>query len=365
MIMRNILDATVLIPMSSLLPKLAKYPSSFYRYFGLLYATCYAIFSSILLLLLAILINNLGSYTWVGPIALTLGIANFFTNIADFIRRYFIVTEGAFHGFLLDLTRMVVQILLLFSFLFFSHDFLGVNNALVILAIANFAGIAIGFKLYGPIQKKKRYNKLMWANHLTFAKWMLPSAAFESIMGSGPLIIAGGVLGDAALGLIRSVQQVANILNLPINTLQHILPSMASRRYVESGIISLRRFILFAAVFGSVMVGFGAIILLLLSDLIFKGWMTVNDPNAVFLLCAFGGLACFVLLRRVFAVYFFALEDSRSVTIANVFGAASSLSFTIIFVHTAGHFSVPLGLMTGSAVSLLILCGLVYRYRYK
>src|SRR5690606_3397024 len=71
---------------------------------------------------------------------------------------------------------------------------------------------------------------------------MGPAVAMENVQGAAPLFLISGTLGEAAVGVVRGMQAVGNMVNLPLYALQQIAPSIASREYHRGGAEALRRF---------------------------------------------------------------------------------------------------------------------------
>lgn len=360
MIARNFLNAIVLVPMSSLEPSLKRASAAAYRRFALAFAGAFTLLSSLTLLALALALAQAPGYAWLASVALALALANLFANTSDFLRRYFIVTEAAITAFFVDAARFTVQIALIIGYVFATPEQLSVEMALALLAAGSIAGTLVGLGRYGGLRRNRRFEHLMWHRHWRFGRWMLPASMLEAIQGTGPLIIVNALLGDAALGLVRAVQQVANILNLPINTLVQILPSMASRSFFAGGERALRSFLWQSSLTAMGLIGIGFVTLVALSRLVIRSWMDVDALEAVGLLVAFGILTFVTLVRQVLNIYLYVHERSRLVSVANLAGAICSLSLTAWLVGTLAVLAVPfgqtLGLLFGVTIIAVLGC---------
>lgn len=359
MITRNFLNALVLVPISSLQPKLKLSSASAYRTFFVFYAGAFSLTSTMLLLLLAISISKIYGYGWLSSAVVPFALANLFANAADCFRRYFLIVEQARNAFAIDAARYFVQIVLLVALALTYSDSLTVSIALAVLALASASGTLIGLPFFGKMKYRGRFERIMWHRHWRFGRWMLPATTLDTIQGSGPLLVLGAVLGDAALGLVRAIQQVANLLNLPINTLEQILPSLASSRFVQEGENAVRRFLLISAALAVGVVGTGMGVLISISGLIINKLMGIDHSLVIPLLLAFGATALLVTIRKVLHTYLYVHELSGHAAAGSFVGATVTVILLGPCIKYWAELSVPLANMAGVTFSLATVLGIL------
>ncbi|OUD10447.1 hypothetical protein BVC71_02800 [Marivivens niveibacter] len=352
MIVRNFLNTMVLAPMSALAPKLNKISEPAYRSFILIYATAFFLISSLAIGLLASLLSSLNGYEWLTSITITLAVTNALTNASDFFRRYYVVYQSPGFSFFIDLTRNTTQLFAITIYLLLPSNPMNVAIALNLLAFSNLFGVILGTIRYGTLKHKRQFFKLMWMRHWKFSKWMLPATALDSLHGSGPMMIFGAIMGPSALGTVRAIQQVTNLLNLPVNTLSQILPSIAARQLFEHGEHKLKVFLLKVAIASTALIIVGILTLASLSELIINNWMKLESPNTKIILIFFGASTLLSLIRQIMNVKLYTFEQTKSIFHINIFGAMLSIFSTFALAELLIEISVPIALTIGNLSSI-------------
>lgn len=361
MIVRNFLNSMVLAPISALSPNLRKSSEAAFRLFAITYTGAFSIISSLFVGTVAYQISKFNEFQWTSEIAITLAITILFTNTSDFFRRYFIVNQSAPTAFFIDLTRNLSQIIITIIFIFIASSHLNAGNALLFITVSSMLGTTLGAIKYGTTQYRGRFSRIMWARYWRFSRWMLPATALEAIQGSGPLFIFGAIMGDTALGTVRAIQQVANLLNLPVNTLTQILPSLAARRLISKGEKSVKSFLFKTTIALTTLTAISTAFLMLISDQIFTKWMNIKSEYGPSLLLAFGILTISTILKQIFNTYLYVRERPNHVMLANLIGMLSTLLLTIILISLAGIFTVPLASTCGALTSILTIILISYK----
>ena len=353
MIARNFLNTVVLVPMSAIAPKLRDTSLPAYRGFLLVEVLGFAAISSTILALLAVLGAYLGQ-SWLFLALAPAVAANFFANMSDFFRRYFLVYEKAHLAFFVDVLRYSVQmsILLLIAA---SPSGLTVSLAIFALALGGAFGTVLGFLSYSKFVLRKRLLVCAWSRHWSFGKWMLPSTLMEIGLGNGPILLVGGILGDSALGIVRAIQQVTNAMNLPFPALTQIAPSWVSRKLHTQGFRPALRLLgkLTAIACGFIVVT--TVLILLAQEFLLKTLMKIPQPEAVAILVAFCAFNAVLLLRFPLVTLAQAREHSKILTLSNLAGFLTMAVSVYPAIQWIGPLGAPVSSILAFSTCIIVL----------
>lgn len=323
MIVREFQNRIVLVPMSAISPKLQLCSASDYRGFVLLQAVGFAAVTSAFLWGGAKAGAVVG-LEWAAPVAAPLFVANALANMSDFYRRYAFVNKNGVLAFCIDSMRFGVQVGLILL-MPATHWGLTVENALWALAAGSAVGVGVGMLSYGRKNLRKRFIRPAWRRHWRFARWLLPSAVITTFQGQLPILVVGALLGDATLGLIRAIQQVANTLNLPINVIIQIAPSQVARALVGGGTqaakLTVTMFTLSASGCTLVMGG----ILFGLHGQVIEEWMNINNSSSLLLLIAYIGVSLTLVMRFPFVTMLQAIEAGQGLMVQSIIALGAML----------------------------------------
>jgi O-antigen/teichoic acid export membrane protein len=328
--------------MSILAPKLADVSTPAYRGFLLVNAVVFAAATSALLVGLTVPLGVMLRAPWLVTLAIPLAVANALSNFADYVRRYHFVYEAPALAFSVDGVRYAVQlgVLLLLGKALPGH--LTAGAALYSLGAGGLAATVLGMARYGDTRWVRRLSAAIWPRHLNFIRWLTPSVMLDTILGSAPLFIAQSLLGETALGLARAMQSLANVLNLPLNAVLQVAPSMATAELVRGGQRALRRFLLRMTAWNV-----GALLLISATVVAFSQFAfgTVFHLDAaaarpiVLLYCLVNVV---VILRLPLIIGFQAVERPHVMAMANALGCAASIALSPFAIRAAGAAGIPI-----------------------
>lgn len=354
MIVRNFLNGVVLMPMSTLGPKLSKPAQSRYR--GFLAAHCFAfsLGSSLLLFMLALPLSGLLNAPWLPNLALALALSNFAANGADFVRRYHFAQNKPIWAFGVDAIRFSAQIGILLGIALIWKESFCATSALYTLAVSSFAGLFLGLLRYGPIQWSMRFSRAVWPRHWNFIKWMSPSVLLETIQSNVPTFVCAAVLGDGAVGLLRSMQSLANIINLPFNALQQVAPSMAAASFAQNGARGLFNVLKSTTTWGLGVVLILTVLALLLSQQIIEVGFKLELADGLPIFLAFCAVNVMQVIRLPLAVYCQTLERPKISTFSELLGLSTALLVVAFLVSTLGVIVVPVSQFVALLAATLV-----------
>lgn len=355
MISRNFLNAMVLVPMSVIVPKLKGATAAAYRAFLAANGGLFALVTSLLLYSLSGILGWVIGWPWLPEIALALALANFVSIGADFLRRYQFAAARPFRAFLIDAIRFSLQIALLLALALAGDSRLDANAAVYVLALGGFGGVVFGIAIWGRTRWRRRLFAAMWPRHAAFIRWMTPGTAMETLQSVIPQFTATAILGDAALGLIKAAQTVTNVLNLPWNALQQVLPSMAAAKLSSVGYPAMARFLRkvgYAMAGASIILG---VILAVASPIIAEFANIAETGKFTLLMVLFVALNLAIAVRYPMTVLINAVEDPSGNFAAAAVGLVMAITLSLTAIPFLGEASIPIIAFANAVVSWTVL----------
>lgn len=235
MMARNFLTGVVLAPMSVIAPKLSARSQPAYRGFLILGGVAFAAASALVLAILASAAGLFLAEPWLVELAIYVGLANFAMLMADFFRRYEFVKGDGGGAFSIDLLRYSLLFGLFLYFVLSPTSNLDASSALIIVALSAAVAAIYGLFRFGRIHWRRRLYLVAWVRHKSFIKWMSPFVALEAFQANAPLFAGVAIFGESALGGVRALMQLANLISMPISALQQVAPSLVSRAFKQRG----------------------------------------------------------------------------------------------------------------------------------
>ena len=353
MIVRNFLGGMVLLPMSIIGPKLRPTSAPAYRGFLGLNALAFAALSSLLLFAASAPLGVVLNAPWLPALALPLALANFAANGADYFRRYHFVYDAPARAFGIDAIRFAVQLAIMLRFALFLPAQFSVEAALYAMAAGACLGALAGTRNYGRIRWSRPLTRVLWPRHWHFIKWMTPSVALEALQANAPLLIGGAVLGESALGLVRAMQSLANILNLPFNALQQIAPSMAATALATRGPPALKTLLTTMTLWSAAAILALSLVVIILSGPLIGLGFRADPAQALPILLAYCALNLVIVLRFPLTIAVQAIEKPQITTLANAIGAIAA-ACTILAIPLFGALAIPLASLFIAMVTALV-----------
>ncbi len=351
---RNFLTQVLLAPMSTIAPDVAAADERYYAGFLLAGALVFALSIGVgtgLALAAAAPVAGIAEPV---PVALALGIANSFSLLADYGRRFEFVLGKPWRAFAMDLGRNVVQLVAIVVVIAPFGPSPSAQTALYAVALGGLTGCLVAAVGHPRPGWSRRLAAAMWCRHRAFLLWMSPGFVFETLQYNGPFLFAAGAVGAEAVGLARALQQLANILALPINALQHIATARAKRAQLASGFGGARRFLLRLTAASGGFIGFLSAALLLLQEPLIVGIFGVYRPEAWPILLAYLALNLTTLVRFPFMIAAQVGENPRLISSAAVVGAATATITVLMTADRLGGLSIPLSVVAAMAANLVV-----------
>ena len=279
-----------------------------------------------------------------GSFAVPLAVALFAGQAQDFLRRYFFVRGRTVTAVVSDGIRYLSQLTLLCVVANVFSSGLTVPMALWIMAAA---------ATLGTVPVAVCVEKLTWdpevlrqtvRRHWHVSKWLLPSALMHWTTAQAFIIIAGGVLGAATVGMLRAAMAVVGVVHIVYLGMENFAPIRAAQVFHRHGGRALRHYLKSL----TWKVGGAVLLLLLIINLnatsIIRLMFGTNYPELSPLLLAFSIIYFVSLLNVILGVWALAIESTRMVFIS----LAAMTAVTAVAAYPLVVFGGVAGALTGA-----------------
>lgn len=315
--------------------------------------------SSSVLLLAGIAASALLFPEWgIEPLIWPLATVSWTFQMQDFMRRYFF-TRGRYPiAFINDSISYLGQLALL---AWLTHTAtLTSASVLWAMALTSFLAMVHGALHFSRIQIVSAICSATIHRHWHFSKWLTASALLQWLSGNLFNVAAGSVLGAAAVGALRAVQNIVSINHILFQGLENIVPSQASRHFSSGGAPALSRYLITVTVSAAVPV-FAILGLALASP---KFWLNlVYGAEYVafgFVMKWYAGVYVFMLFALPLRCGLRAIENTRPIFRAYLFMSVFSTFCAIPAAKYLGLQGVVAGIMITYIILVLITgCSLV------
>ena len=192
------------------------------------------------LALLATLLSGKIVPEWrLDTVAFPLALVILFGQIADIQRRYFYINERTAMTFALDASRCGSQLAGLVALFFLYAANATLYGAIAVIALSALIGCIVGLVFMGPLALDWRIVKDVHKRHWAFSRWLLGGTLVNCARETFVNVSVGSLLGLSEVGLLRAVQQLVLIINIPLFVMHNIVPAPASRAFGERGFTGL------------------------------------------------------------------------------------------------------------------------------
>lgn len=240
--MHNMNESLVVSPMVSIGPQQSG--RGLRKYYGAVFAnlaafnTLFVLALFVLMSLAAALFNEWEIEGIIVPILLMV-LAN---HLQHFCRRYFFARDRFIVSFLSDATRYLGQI----GLIFFLARGPGLDSTMALLALASTAGLGAIPVLFAAVRQQfeRATLKSVTVRHWHFSRWLLSSSITTWMSGYFLTAMTGPMLGVAAVGAMRSTQNIVGISNIFVFAMENVIPVRAARRLAEGGIPAMNLLLL-------------------------------------------------------------------------------------------------------------------------
>ena len=221
LVSREIFSGIFLTPMSVLYHKFDE--DNIYKYKGFLlcYLVIIMLFFSFCIYAVSLLLNKFGSIFIVSENIRILIITFCAISFSDFLKRYFLINSNGLYSLCVEVLRFFIIISYMIYLVNISE--LQISKILWILFISAITSAIIFLPKIGFIKWDTIEYKNFYIKHSNFQKWMGFSVILKAAQSQTPQFLLLALLGELYLGIYRSCQQIANIINLPLNGIMQTL----------------------------------------------------------------------------------------------------------------------------------------------
>ena len=150
----------------------------------------------------------------------------------DFTRKVLLAQNKVKLALFADVITSVVQVTILLGCFFFYK--LDIEHAFLYIGLSYIPSFIFALFQFRPsfnsTSKWNEYTK----NHIDQGKWLLMTAALQSIPSYLPVFASANIIGDYAFGAFRLVQQMFGVLNILLQTFENYVLPQAARLYKSS-----------------------------------------------------------------------------------------------------------------------------------
>lgn len=276
----------------------------------------------------------------------------------DFLRRMLFVEGKANMALVGDIVAYGFQIPILGALWF--TGMLSLNSALIVIGSCFSASTLVNlFTLnFEPVKQLNLVTRGSLLATLkecwTFSKYLVATSLLQWFSGNAFIVVAGGIIGPAAVGAVRIAQNVMGVLHVLFLALENTVPIKAAQLLKEKGEVGLMGFmkqittnagLVTLAVAGSVAV-FATPILGFLYGPEYVGY---ND-----VLAAFAALYLLIFLGTVLRFAIRTLEKNQYIFITYVLTTIFSVFCAEPIVEAFGIYGILLGLFGVHAITLIV-----------
>ncbi|UTW63941.1 lipopolysaccharide biosynthesis protein [bacterium SCSIO 12741] len=189
------------------------------------------------------------------------------------------------------------------------------------------------------------------ARHWTFSKWLIGTALLQWTSGNFFLIAASVLLGPAAVGAIRILQNLVGVMHVVFQALEHIVPLRASQIFQQLGSGALKSFLKKIAGQGVMATTVMGISMAVCGPFLVRLLYGDDYVDYAHLLYGFALLYIFVFTGTILRFAIRTLELNRSIFIAYTL----STIFSICLAHPVIQFFGIAGVVIGLIASQVII----------
>ncbi|MGB0958889.1 MAG: lipopolysaccharide biosynthesis protein [Halocynthiibacter sp.] len=117
------------------------------------------------------------------------------------------------------------------------------RSLLVLAGVTMITSLVFGYISGAPFRRMGKEKQGIAAAHGTYVKGIAAGVSCDALSGHGPFFIAGMLLSDTQIGIIRLMHQLANLFNIPFNAINLGALPYAMTALREGGKERLSRFL--------------------------------------------------------------------------------------------------------------------------
>ncbi len=244
---------------------------------------------------------------------------------------------------------LVVQLATM-AVLFYAHNLDLISLLASWALIYSVAGLVLNFAFLVKIKSNLESLVPILIEHWNYGKWLMATGMIQWFSGNIYTITAAAILGNAAAGVIRLLQNIVGVLHILFISFEIYIPVKAAEIYLRQGTKSMVDYVVAFAVQGMAITI--AVVLLICTfstqilQLFYKGDVTESSLLcffAIFYLIVFSAIPLRIILRTV--------GNTRALFIAYVISLLISLVIAKPLITQYGTTGVLLGFLISNVVT--------------
>ena len=355
--------ALIVSPMMSIGPKQLTSQVSYYYGAVLTLQLGYS-FVSFVLIGLVTAVTNLYRPDWgMGRIFLPLACAAVAFQLQEFVRRFLFTTGQPNLAFLNDAISYLGQLTLLVWL--FNTAPMDSNLALWVIAVTSAIAALFGVRSLPAIETDKTSVGLMFARNWKFSRWMIGSAFVQWLSGHIFLFAAGGMLGAAVVGAMKSAQNIMGVMHILFQGLENIVPVQAARRLAGQGKASFKTYMLKVTaigVFGSIL--FSVLIGGVSPEFLMRTFYGEEFASHSGLLVWYAVIYPLVFLSLMLRIWFRTFEYTRPIFMSYLIMTAVGLIVVYPLIMLFKEAGAMMGIMITNVIIVVSLLYSMKKYKY-
>ena len=233
-------QAFIIMPLYTLYPKQDNKAQYLSNLMGLQVLFCAISFVVILVMVKVVLYFT---PEWDRPyLALTLASISVLFVLNDYLRRLFFAMHRPIIVLIMDCIGYGLQPIILF---YLSYQSFPLSIPIILVIINLLFAISIGIALFSKYEYGISFSnfkdtlKLNWK----FSRYLIGTSLLQWVSGNLFIIMAGSLIGSAAVGTIRIAQNIMGVLHVLFLAMENIVPVRAAELLKNNGRHSMLRYI--------------------------------------------------------------------------------------------------------------------------
>ncbi len=335
----------------------------------------YVSFTSALALLQVVLSLGIGACIAIAGITMSvvglpsaggvvlLGVVAVPWTMQEFVRRTFYTHSESRGAFLNDAVAYGLQLLGIAMLM--RSGALTLESALVVMGGSSLLATILGlWQMRGSLAREPgSYNSaallMAWRRSWVFSRWLTARAVAVWIRAHGHTWILAGLLGPAAVGVFRAVENIANVLNPVSMAVQSYVPARASTVFARNGPTGLKAWMKRNSLIAGSIYALIVLVVIVaaepLLELFYGGRFSEVSPYLEWVL-AFSALEKLLAKFSSFPTsVLLVLEQTREIFLVDLVSVATLIAAGLTLITAFGLIGTPLAKFIAASLTLALL----------
>ena len=356
LVSREIFSGIFLTPMSVLYHKFDEGNIYNYKGFLLCYLVIIMLFFSCCIYAASFMLHKFGGIYIVSENIRILILAFCVISFSDFLKRYFLINSNGLYSLCIEALRFFIIIFYMIYLVNMSE--LEISKILWILFISALTSSILFLPKIGFIEWSSIEYKNFYMKHSNFQKWMGLSVILKAAQSQTPQFLLLALLGELYLGIYRSCQQIANIINLPLNGIVQTLSAKGAIILKNEGSNFLEIYLKNTTIFLFFILVPTSIFIALFNESI-SSFLNIQNEKIFYLLILLLISNLFVSFRLQFLTFAEVNEKPKLISLSFMFSLIVGFPLSYLLINNLG--------LTGAGVSsiIFVILSTILLYRSK